>query len=229
MSHESPLEEKHAPVVELALLRIIPPFTITDPTLRTSNSHARQSLEKHSDNPFHVYTQVEDPAYMYLIGSWPTRAEHLRFITSGVNKELLAGLEAQIKVEWMFHIDVAMNMIPLEAPILSIGRYKMAKRDVHGYAATFASVQGPLDEYVAPHRWAHGRRIDPEVMDDGRGSKVELKHLVEYVLFCGGKRAEQPSGFAKTGAFEEFGAAGAHLLDTDVKHAMRLRWENEAT
>ena len=226
---ESPLEEKHAPVVELALLRVLHPFTPTHPSVVTNLRHAREILETHSQgsiepserSPFYVYVQIEDSSCVYLIGTWRTIAEHKDFLSSDANKKLLNRLQGQVKVEWMFHVDVPLHTIPLEAPVLSFTRGTMARRDVQAYCETFSDVQGHLDLYVAPHRWTQGRRIDFEAMDDGRGNMVEVKHLVEYLLFCGGENLE-PREPGKMWAFEQFRAVGAYLLESNVRHARRL-------
>ena len=115
-----------------------------------------------------------------------------------------------------------MGVIPLEAPVMSIGRYKMPSQNVQGYATTFAHVQRYLAEYVKPQRWAHGRRIDREVGVDGRGHQIVLRDRDEYVLFCGWESVERHLGFANTGGFQEFSALRGYLLEADIKHIKRL-------
>ena len=70
MSYDSaPWEEKYAPIVELALLRLLAPFTFNDASVYTNLSLAKQVLQSNSENPFYIYAEVEDPSYIYLIGS----------------------------------------------------------------------------------------------------------------------------------------------------------------
>ena len=85
------------------------------------------------------------------------------------------------------------------------------QRDVQGYAATFADVQQCLADSIAPHRWAHGRRIDKETVDDGRGREIVLKHKEEYVLFCGWESVEKHVEFAGTPCSSEFDTISAYM------------------
>ena len=221
MSHDSsPFDEAHAPVLELALLRILPPFTISDTSLRANLTFAKQVLQSNSTHPFHIYSQLEDPSYIYLIGSWPTLSAHRTFLASPENKALLARLSDQATVSWMFHVDVPLDVIPLEAPVMSIARYKMAKQEARGYVATFGKVSRCLADYVAPYRWAHGRRIDREKEREGDGQGVYGEE--EYVLFCGWESVERHLEFARTEGFQQFRLLSDYLLEADIKHVQRL-------
>lgn len=223
MSHDSsPFDEKHAPVLELALLRILSPFTISDTSLRANLTFAKHVLQSNSENTFYIYSQVENPSYVYLVGSWPTLSKHHTFLASSENKDLLARLKDQIVVEWIFHVDVPLDVIPLEAPVMSIGRYRMAKQEARGYTATFGKVAQYLADYVAPHRWAHGRRIDKELRGDGQRNYIELRDQEVYVLFCGWESVERHLEFPKTEGFQKFSCLSDYLSEADIKHVKRL-------
>ena len=119
-------------------------------------------------------------------------------------------------------MDIPLDVIPLEAPVMSIGRYKMAKQEARGYTATFGKVARYLADYVAPHRWAHGRRIDKELRGDGQGNYIELRDQEEYVLFAGWENVERHLDFAKTEGFQQFRSLSEYLSEADIKHVQRL-------
>ncbi|KAL1862395.1 hypothetical protein Plec18170_001221 [Paecilomyces lecythidis] len=95
-------------VLELALLHIrtgeplsARPARLTD-TLRA----AQRAQTAFSRYPVHLYTQDEDPSYIYLVGAWDSVGEHLEtWIPSRKNQELLSALQDEIEVLWMFHVE----------------------------------------------------------------------------------------------------------------------------
>ncbi|GAD95057.1 predicted protein [Paecilomyces variotii No. 5] len=95
-------------VMELALLHIrtgeplsARPGRLTD-TLRA----AQRAQAAFSGYPVHLYTQDEDPSYIYLVGAWDSVGEHLgTWIPSRENQELLSALQDEIEVLWMFHVE----------------------------------------------------------------------------------------------------------------------------
>ena len=73
-------------------------------------------------------------------------------------------------MDWMFHVDVERDDLPLDAPVLAIGRHMIADEGgMEGFAQTFAEVAFRLSEATAPRALAGGWR-DGGGRTRGRGS-----------------------------------------------------------
>lgn len=164
-------------------------------------------MESFTSHHFHFYTQLQDPAYIYIIGTWDSLSQHQdEWIPSERNQELLRELEGRVFVEWMVHAElggVVDEVVSLGAPVLGIERYFVSKGGRGVFESEMKEKSGVV-EYIKPWRigggWMVERREDAE----------------EFVLFTGWESLEAYKEFVES---EE----GRELAEKcEVKHAVRL-------
>jgi hypothetical protein len=115
-------------ITELALLRLSQDLPITDTTLLANLAAAKRAMKSFTSLPFYFYHCIEDPALIYILGSWCSLSQHMEsWIPSPGNLALLQLLKDQVRVEWMFHVDVDPSTLPRGAPVLGIARYIVPK------------------------------------------------------------------------------------------------------
>ncbi|KAL9102475.1 MAG: hypothetical protein Q9163_002375 [Psora crenata] len=228
-------------VTEFALLRLIPPTMITDPTFLEQLAHVKETLEAASGHPFYLLGQIEDPTYMYIIGSWPSVEEHWKFIPSEANQRLLAMLKDFVEVSWMFHLGFPQgvlassqesiqamsedeNIAPsvervlVEAPVVSIERYFISPQSgelgesYKGFIETFTKTEHHLKSYQATHHHFLGERAESESTGNA-----------EAVLIAGWDSVAQQIGFAETPGFLEFAKIKNFIHTVEIKHAKKLK------
>ncbi|KAH7045803.1 hypothetical protein B0J12DRAFT_576639 [Macrophomina phaseolina] len=199
-------------VTELALLRLRPGASFRAPTLRANLQKAKKAMEDFTQQPFHYFVQVEDPTFFYILGSWPSAKYHFQeWIPSPANQELLELLKDQIDVEWMFHLDVEKSHLPLNAPILAIGRHYIAPDKRTGFSQTFNAVKHNLEGFTAPRKASGGWRLEKEAPDKE-----------EWILFSGWDEVAQHEKFGETGAFQDYGIIRDFVSGFEIRHAKIL-------
>ena len=199
-------------VTELALLSLLPPATIQDKFLLESLALAKNVLETWTGRAFHFFSQIEDPAFVYVIGEWEDVRQHREiFIPSEINRQLLELLKGQISVQWLFHINIEQEKLPLSAPIISINHYSISPGREEAYTRTLETVSHHLNTYVAPSHLAHGWRLDKE--EDGNEEDVHI---------TGWESVARHHEFAQTDGFKEFARIREFMDHADFKHAKRL-------
>jgi len=212
-------------VTELALLRLSPGTTITSPCLRANLLHAENAMESSSTTrqPFLFYHCVEDPSLIYLIGSWASVSAHMDiFIPSPTNQECLALMKDQLKVEWMFHLDLGVGELPLREPVLAIGRHFIKDGMRDPFQTTFMENRKELDEYIGgQEKVVGGWRIDKDISDGEREGEAG-KEKEEFVLFTGWESKDQHWGFAKMEGFEKYALIREWVEGADIMHAVRM-------
>lgn len=153
--------DNEAAVTELALLRLLPPNKISGSKLKTSLSRCLQVLRGWDSRPFYMYTCLEDPRLVYIIGSWASVAQYRDdFLPSPQNQALLDLLQGKVSVEWMFHLDIPIEVLPLDAPVISMYHYSLLPGMSSDFAAASARAQADLATYGVRNRFAQGRRIE---------------------------------------------------------------------
>ncbi|KAF2140304.1 uncharacterized protein K452DRAFT_289057 [Aplosporella prunicola CBS 121167] len=201
------------PVTELALLRLQAGTTRADAGLTGNLRKAKQTMEAFTGHAFHFYTQLEDPALVYIIGAWDSPEQHLHhFIPTPANQHLLTLLRDQLTVDCMFHVALEPCDIPLDAPVLAIARHFVARDMRPHFADTFAQAKRPLVDFTRPKNVVGGWRVEKEA-----DSKEE------WVLFTGWDDVDQHSKFAESDGFKEYSKIRGFITGAEIKHA--VRWD----
>jgi heme-degrading monooxygenase HmoA len=195
------------PVTKFALLRIKSPTTIDALPLREGLRKAKSAMETFTGNKFYYLQQVEDPSYVYILGEWASLKQHYdEWIPSQENKDLLEALKDELDVEWLSHLDVPVAQIPLDAPILSIGRHFIKQSTRDAFENCFQTKRKFLDAFVTEGNTAGGWKVD-----DGRDGE-------EFVLFAPWKEVQQHMDFAKDDGFEEYATIREFVASAGIKH-----------
>ncbi|KAI1941399.1 hypothetical protein LOZ66_001915 [Ophidiomyces ophidiicola] len=208
------------PVTELALLHLKPSFSADSPNVQSALRLARHSMESFTGYPFYLYTQIEDPSYIYVIGSWASVAQHMeQWIPSNKNQELLKSVDGILDVEWMFHLDIDQvalkdaqrGGIPFSAPLIGIARRDVASGKREDIVAMFENSKQPLLNFTEPYPICSGWKLDHDV-----NSKVKKE---EFVLFSGWCDTEHSTAFSQKEGYKEYREARGFLATFEVKHA----------
>ncbi|MCJ1468094.1 hypothetical protein MMC07_006721 [Pseudocyphellaria aurata] len=200
-------------VTELALLSLLPPSTINDQSLREKLASAKYAMETFTHRAFYFFAQIENPAFLYIIGEWEDLEQHYQgYIPSEANRRILESLKDQVSVDWLVHIDTDQKSLPLSAPVLSIGRYFISSGQKEAYSATFEAVSHHLRNYIIPSHVAHGWRLEKEEGDDTE----------ESILILGWDDVASHHAFAQTEGYKDFARLKEFVKDADIKHAERL-------
>ncbi|KAF4306492.1 putative dimeric alpha-beta barrel [Botryosphaeria dothidea] len=199
-------------VTELALLRLKSGASFDDPALRADLQKARKAMEDFTQQPFHYFVQIEDPALFYIVGSWPSADYHFqKWVPSSANQELLELLKDKLSVEWMFHIDVEKPQLPLDAPVMAIGRHFIVSDKRTGFIQTFGAVKHNVENFTAPRKATGGWRIEKET-----------EHKEEWVLFTGWDEVAHHGKFGESEGFQEYGKVREFVDGFEVKHVKTL-------
>jgi hypothetical protein len=168
-------------ITELALLHLND--GAVDAALKDTLRQAKQAMEATTHDRFYLYTQVEDPTYIYLVGSWDSLAQHYEsWIPSQQNQELLERARGRLDVKWMFHVDLDQrrtgtgDIMPFSAPVLMITRFFVRPERTAEFRHLFEEKKDVLAEGVATRGVSGGWRIE---------RKKETGVREEFVLFTG--------------------------------------------
>ncbi|KAL9125148.1 MAG: hypothetical protein Q9217_005605 [Psora testacea] len=203
-------------------------------------THVKKTLEAASGHPFYFLSQIEDPTYIYIVGSWPSAENHWQFLPSRANQELLTLMKGSVEVMWMLHIDSSgpMQALPKEsaetvlgaeyvapsvgkivdeAPVISISRYFISsgKRSPSmaqkDFIETFRKAEHHLKAHQAPYDLVLGQRIETTSRD-----------MVEVITIAGWNHVAQHLSFADTPGYQEFAKIKEFVDATEIKHAKKL-------
>jgi hypothetical protein len=167
--------------------------------------------------PVYIFTQVEDPSHIYLLGGWDSVEAHVeKWIPSEENQKLLASVQDGLDVVWVHHIDIDPvanengSGVPLSAPVIAIGRFFLQGSKKASFQDDFSANKHYLEAFTAPKSFGAGWRLDSE----GSGE--------EFVVFSGWDTIEDHGKFAASDGFKDFEKIKAYLDGTDIKHAVRF-------
>lgn len=215
------------PITELALLHLKPTVTTDDAKLQSTLRSAKYAMEAFTGYPFHLYTQVEDPSYIYIIGSWTSLTQHVeQWIPSKENQAVLQSAGELLDVEWMFHLDVDQmapkedlaGVMPFSAPTIAIERHFVETGRKREFQTTFEKNKRGLIEFTVPQSICGGWRIDREPEKGSDGAEED-----EFVLFSGWRDVAHHSDFARSNEYETYEKTKNSLASFEVRHARR--WE----
>lgn len=204
------------PVTELALLRV--KAQDAHSSTKSGLLEAQKKQTGYSEYQVTYLRQMEDPSFFYLLGGWESVEKHTgegQWLSSEVNRNLLAQLQSDLDVSWMFHLDVdpSTSKIPLNAPALAITRCFVETSKKEEFDAVFKAAVSHLNAYTAPFSACGAWRIDKEGEDE------------EFVLFSGWSQVQDHIDFGGSEASSEFGKLKALMKDADVKHVHVEKWE----
>jgi hypothetical protein len=141
-------------------------------------------MESFTSLPFYFYHCIEDQALIYILGSWCSLSQHMEYwIPSPGNLPLPQLLKNQVRVEWMFHVDVDPSTLPLGAPVLGIARCFVPKDNEGRFGELFNSTKHPPANRVGGEQLVRGGwRIEKD--DEGAEQK-------EWVVFRGWENMQE--------------------------------------
>ncbi|CAD6441901.1 c14056da-f1eb-42eb-b886-77d1f9d946b2 [Sclerotinia trifoliorum] len=205
------------PCTELALLPLTTPLS---PHLIPKLQIAKHVLETAAGYPCYFYQQVENPSYIYIVGTWDSPQHHERFIPSVQN------LGRGIRM-WHLQCDALLSLrlgidkepeeadskkkSPFSAPIISCTRYFITSSNKEGFREKFDSVKHVLADEVREYEIEGGWRIEKEAEDKE-----------EWVMFCGWKSVERHLGFGKKEGFREWRGIVDWVDGFEVRHLRRI-------
>jgi quinol monooxygenase YgiN len=210
-------------ITEIALLLLSPDITISNPDLRSKLSHAKTIMQNYTSHTFYYMQQIEDPAYIYIIGEWDSLDQHMNhFIPGPENQAVLASLKDALTVPQLEHIDAPHSVLPLPRNsakreralrgelVWSISRHFVKLGEKAAFQETFDANKQYLQEFVTEGTIGGGWRVGKE---DGRE---------EFVLFCLWKSVEQHLEFRETKAFERYGRIREFFDGVEIRHVRLL-------
>jgi hypothetical protein len=208
-------------VTELALLHLKPPYNLT-PEILTVLAQAKAAMKSFTSEPFHILCQVEDPAYLYVLGTWPSREVHVEtFVPSAANQSVLAELADVLEVVWLHHLEAPTGfpLTPATGPVgedekavLSISRHFMEE-------ARKAEFERAWAEKISLVTGSTKTGTD---MIAGWSIEAE-EGTAEFDLVLGWETAEKHSEFGDSEPGKEYlGAVRAVLNGGELKHAKVL-------
>jgi len=123
------------PVTEIALLRL--KSTLPSATFKALLLEGIKAQATFSSYPVRLFTQVEDPSLIYLIGGWDSAQQHYEdWIPSATNQGIMGQLSSEMELVWMFHVEgdaAQQGEVLSEAPVVAVGRYCMAAEKKGGF------------------------------------------------------------------------------------------------
>jgi heme-degrading monooxygenase HmoA len=203
------------PVTEIALLRLKSPAPSA--SFKALLLEGIKAQAEFSSYPVYLFTQVEDPSLIYLVGGWDSAQQHYEdWIPSTTNQGIMAQLSSEMELVWMFHVDgdaVRQGELLAEAPVVAVGRYFMSAEKREGFSRVFEGVQHRLEEFTRPLPIFKGWRVEKE---EGKE---------EFVLFSGWAEVQQHLDFAQSEGFQEFSKIKEYTDSSEVKHIVRWKVE----
>lgn len=222
-------------VTELARLHLTNNKSLDSPgneTVQAQLLSAIKSQAQYAGYPVYLFTEVEDPSYVYLLGGWNSMVEHMeKWIPSEENQKILLSIKDSVEVAWLQHIDIdpglqhlstanddetGGNTIPLTAPVIAVGRYFVQDSKRGDFQEAFYAYRHHLEALTAPRSLSSGWRLDPERRKDSEGSGKD-----EFVLFSGWDAVEDHLKFADSKGFRDFAKIKESLEGAGIKHAVR--------
>jgi heme-degrading monooxygenase HmoA len=200
-------------ITEIALLQLVPPTVADDETLRSKLAMAKNAMEEYTGYQFRYYQEIEDPSRIYIIGEWDSLDQHYnKWVPSEKNQKLLDVLKGLATVEYLIHLEVPPQTLPLSASVgggpnvISITRHFIKDGERDRFQQIFNTNKHYAEEFVTEGNMGGGWRVDKD------GAKEE------FVLFFPWKDVDQHYSFAKTEGFPEYAKIKDACADASIKH-----------
>lgn len=203
------------PVTEIALLRLKSnPASASFKALLLDGIKAQAEF---SSYPVYLFSQVEDPSVIYLVGGWDSAQQHYEdWIPSATNQGIMERLSGEMEVMGLLHVDgdaVRQRELLAEAPVVAVGRYVVSAEKREGFDRVFEGMQHRLENATMPLPIFKGWRVEKE---EGKE---------EFVLFSGWTEMQQHLDFAQSEGFQEYSKIKEYTDSSEVKHIVRWKVE----
>lgn len=227
-------------VTELALFHLKSNKSLDSPEnerIKSKLLSAIKAQAAYASYPVYLFSQVEDPSYLYLLGGWDSVETHMKeWIPSAENQQLLSTLQDGVEVIWLQHIDIeppshaipklnnksGWPTIPLAAPVIAIGRHFLGTSKKDEFQNTFNANKHYLEAFTEPRSLGGGWRSDPELAEDGENGYKE-----EFVLFSGWDTVADHFKFAESDGFIDFSKIRETLDGAEIKHVILCATSSE--
>ncbi|EZG06954.1 hypothetical protein H106_03684 [Trichophyton rubrum CBS 735.88] len=201
-------------ITEIAILKLRPaalttigkPNDATIAFLRT----AKQSMEAYTGYPFYIFTQLEDPAYVYIVGNWESLTHHYDdWIPSDANQGLLESGKDLFDIAGLAHLDIDQQEsgLPSSAPVVTLEWFHMLPARKEEFTRTWEERVSPhLKEVTAPYLVRSGWRIDGERKVEGKEAVNAdgEPELEEFVAFTGWRAVGNNDSYKELEGFSRF-------------------------
>ncbi|KAB8235652.1 uncharacterized protein BDW43DRAFT_269363 [Aspergillus alliaceus] len=230
------------PITELALFHLKP--SIDRATIRSELLAAAKAQTEYSKYPVYLFSQIEDPSYIYLLGGWRSIATHLEdWIPNPINQGLMKSLKEKLELVYMMHIDIDPADLRSNGELdqssthaTATGSESPTNSDANEgipvnvpviaigrYFLTAGQKEAFLNKFqeTKGHLKAY---IAPRTLRGGvrvapkdkAGDGIEKE---EFVLFSGWGEVQDHLQFAESERSKEFGKIKDFLEGADIKHA----------
>ncbi|KAF3762682.1 hypothetical protein M406DRAFT_333053 [Cryphonectria parasitica EP155] len=221
------------PVTELAFLPLAQGTTPASPALHAKLQKSIQVMQTALGIPgrrFTYYQSLETPQLLYLLGDWRSPSEHRdQFLPSPENQELLQLLRDDLDIPRieMYHVDVPNAAVPADAPVLSLGWFRVRGQDkaaFEGRAKSWAwlSRRDPGQDGVGEAS-AGGWRI--EKASDGHDEDEGQEKEEEWVSFCGWENVDEYEKLAEAVALDKSEHFRDLVCSSQVRRGIRIDFE----
>jgi hypothetical protein len=195
-------------IIELARCKLLNNIQISDPLLHRNLAKVSQVIQEYNHLPPTLfYPEVQDPSIFYVIGSWQSQEQHSKgFDGSPAQAEILELIKDQMDIEWMHYVDIEQDKIPLNAQVLAINRYVLARsKDKQAFLEAFRARK----EYLVSV--SEGKTIGGWNLPKQEGDEKV------WIQFTGVKSDEEVQFESNKLVFVE-----GLVAETGLKHARRL-------
>lgn len=204
------------PVTEIAVLVLQDPYTNNSPeTVKRMKPIFERMSAIAKNETFRAYREVESPKAIYIFAEWSSIDAHNQAWAPDEGKAVIADVMAFTQPSAMIHINGPMSALPLDAPLVTIGRWPTTKEKKKEFEE-FAGAMAPLvAKHAAPYGTAGGWRLDP---DETQGVKGE-----ECIQVTGWPSEEAHQGFKASSDWTDSAKETyATFTDGEVKHLHRI-------
>ncbi|KAF1964920.1 hypothetical protein BU23DRAFT_491211 [Bimuria novae-zelandiae CBS 107.79] len=183
-------------------------------TLEQSLARAKKGMEDFTGQKFYMYQEVENPNHIYIIGEWASLEQHMKdWIPSEQNQALLQGLGPLVEVDFLFHLDQRLGLIPpsQSAPMLGCVKHVMESAKRPDFERTFINCKNHLEAFT----------LGPV----GAGWRIEKESdREEFVLFSPWKDVAEHLAFGKTKDFQEYSKIKDYIMidATQIVHIVLM-------
>ncbi|EGE04803.1 hypothetical protein TEQG_03976 [Trichophyton equinum CBS 127.97] len=221
-------------ITEIAVLKLRPaalttagkPNEATIAFLRT----AKQSMEAYTGHPFYIFTQLEDPAYVYIVGNWESLTQHYDdWIPSDANQGLLESGKDLFDIAGLAHLDIDQQEsgLPSGAPVVTLEWFHMLPAQKEEFTWAWEERVSPyLKEVTAPYLVRSGWRIDGERKIEGKEAVIMIAdgepELEEFIAFTGWRDVGDNNSYQELEGFSRFQQLLSLATKVESKRLARL-------
>ncbi|KAF3483206.1 uncharacterized protein GIQ15_02530 [Arthroderma uncinatum] len=219
-------------ITELAVLKLRPAALTADnkPNETTTSflRGAKQGMESYTGFPFYIFTQLEDPAYVYIVGNWESLSQHYDdWIPSDANQGLLESGKDLFDIAGLAHLDIDQQELglPCDSPMLALGWFHMLPEQKEAFIKAWEANVPFLKQFTAPHTVRSGWRIDGERKVDGKEVTVKDEgepEVEEFVAFTGWRDVSHNDSFAQSEGFSQHQQLVDHVTKVEMKRLVKL-------